>query len=107
MKGAHEVGVSTSPRSGNLYKSHDISSILVLQTILDSWAAVKEGALPGAAVKVLHVKSLQSTATREPWQGNCIAVDLPSAACSINFYSVMQPSTLLERPQVGDIAYLA
>lgn len=56
----------------------------------------------GSTIKVLHVKALQASKEERPWAGNCISVHLPSAGCSIEFYAVTQPATILERPQVSN-----
>lgn len=60
---------------------------------------LQEAAQAGIVVKILHVKALNSMQVGKPWGGNCIAVDVPSAACSVDFYSIRQPASILERPQ--------
>lgn len=63
---------------------------------------MKDGASLGAVVKVMHVKAISSTPSgRRPQSEDCISVDLPALTCSINFYAIVQPSTILERPQVS------
>ena len=50
-------------------------------------------------MKILHITAFDSKCTGRPWPEYCMSVDLPALACAINFYAIMQPTAILERPQ--------
>lgn len=64
---------------------------------------MQEVTCSGIVVKTLHITHLQA-APDAAWEGHCLSVDLPPAACTIHLCCSYQPSSLLERPQVQSSA---